>query len=169
MNRPCSLSNEVWTTCSPGTLRSLQTQIRKVRRRHTAFRLAKPIMLLVVLTMAYRNADPRTILGEPNYREITCIEVVANMQSYTARQLPTKLERAMAAHLASCPQCQKKIQQMLMGEVDNAVRPVSRLARSNSARKSRVQPAFNVLVRCYVTSLGVQPVMSCHRRTKEWS
>ena len=98
-----------WTACAPGTLQSLSSRHRTVRRREAVRRVVTPSIVLAVLTVVVWTTSQIMQRSESSYGGVSCADVQANLTVYVAGQLSNELRDKMPAHLRECSYCRSQL------------------------------------------------------------
>ena len=101
-----------WTACPQGEIGQLAKQLKS--RRHTQIvqrNAALLVLLIMVVSAGYFFVDNRSP-SDPNFGGIACSEVQQHASEFVDKKLDPKMESKIQQHLAHCPACRERLEQL---------------------------------------------------------
>ena len=114
-----STADESWRDCPAGEVDALARRLRSRTRMQAARRFTTGVvaMIAVGVTLFLAARD----VGEPGYGKsiggVWCSDVMELAEDYVAGRLDAAIMEQVTAHIAGCPSCREKIDELRAGSM----------------------------------------------------
>lgn len=103
-------NTENWEICTPGTLERYRGQFPSETRQRSMSPYVKAFVAGAVLAVTIFGVS--LLRDNDSVPSMACADVISQLQDYHVQKTDAKTTEAIAAHLATCPTCAARYQEI---------------------------------------------------------